>query len=301
MGASAWGFGIGISLLMAPAAIAGPSIEITSESGEFRDRVIESGPMRVVADYMPDPPDTSLRYQIYVDDVLQETVETNSGLVTTLSLETLDEDTVPEVVVNTFTGGAHCCTIYTLYSWQGDILRRAETFPLDGGAGRFQDLDEDGSAEFITFDDTFLYAFASYAGSFPPMIILSYQDGQFIDVTRQFPERLRAWAWQMHQNIQMNPPEVNGILAGYVAQKIILGEYAQAWEYMLARYHPEDDWGLEIFDEAGNRTGRYADFPTALRAFLIDAHYLTPSNQPNPDLDLRDRIIKVESAVPIQR
>ena len=73
--------------------------------------------------------------------------------------------------------------------------------------------------------------------------------------------------------------EVNGILAGYVAQKILLGEYQQGWDFMLAHYDRQSDWGLEI--TAGDRAvGHYSDFPAALRAFLIEQGYLTRQGQP---------------------
>ncbi len=67
--------------------------------------------------------------------------------------------------------------------------------------------------------------------------------------------------------------EVNGILAGYVAQKILLGEYEEAWQFLLANYDKNSDWGLDIYGES-TAIGKYPDFPTALSAFLLKNGYL---------------------------
>jgi hypothetical protein len=67
---------------------------------------------------------------------------------------------------------------------------------------------------------------------------------------------------------------VNGILAGYVAQKILLGEYEDGWKFMLANYDRSDDSGLDI-SRNNEVVGKYRDFPTALRAFLIEQGYLS--------------------------
>ncbi len=134
----------------------------------------------------------------------------------------------------------------------------------------------------VIVDNAFLYAFSSYAGSSPPSQIFSFQNGRFVNTTRQYPQYLRSTAWQMYQSLlrsNQNTGEVNGILAGYVAQKILLGEYQQGWDFMLAHYDRQSNWGLEI--TAGDRAvGQYSDFPAALRAFLIEQGYLTRQGQP---------------------
>lgn len=67
--------------------------------------------------------------------------------------------------------------------------------------------------------------------------------------------------------------EVNGILAGYVAQKALLGEYQQGWEFMLANYDPTSDWGLTIY-QGDQEAGKYSNFPNALKSALIKQGYL---------------------------
>ncbi|ODS01973.1 hypothetical protein AUC69_00240 [Methyloceanibacter superfactus] len=75
--------------------------------------------------------------------------------------------------------------------------------------------------------------------------------------------------------------EVNGFLAGYVAQKIRLGEGKEAWALMKQYYDRNTDWGLEICDqELDGETGecpgetQKVTFPEALERMLKKNGYM---------------------------
>jgi hypothetical protein len=218
----------------------------------------------------------NLHYQIFFDGVKQtekKDLTFNNGSV---FLQDLDGNNVPEIIVSTFSGGAHCCTNFQIYTWQNNQFIETETGYLNSGGGEFKDLNGDGKIEFLTDDNAFLYQFSSYAGSFPPSLILSFNNGELKNVTRQYTQQLKATAWQMYRafvETKQQGYEVNGVLAGYVAQKILLGEYKAGWQFMLANYDRTSDWGLQIY-QGEKEVGRYPDFPTALRAFLIERGYL---------------------------
>lgn len=266
--------------------LAQTAIEIDSDTAAFSNRTISSGAVKISVDYKPfvweenqnndDEDANNLKYKLFYNNQMElETQDStyNSGKIW---LQDLDNDKQPEVMVSTFTGGAHCCTNTVIYRWQGNKFAKTETGFMDGGGGAFEDLNKDGKMEFLTFNNAFLYAFSSYAGSFPPSVILEYNQGKFKDVTRQYPQELKATVNQMYEafvNSKKEDYEVNGILAGYVAQKILLGEYEDGWKFMLANYDQTSDWGLEIYknDEV---VGKYPDFPTALKAFLKENGYL---------------------------
>jgi hypothetical protein len=291
-----------IALSHLSAAIAVPPTEITLGDTPIRNQEIAAGAVRVVL-HRYDPMDfetgeqTYISYDVYVNNDLvtqaRDPVDFTFG---DISLQNLDPDEVPEVVFHRYSGGAHCCSTYTLYSWQEDYLYRTITYPLDAAAaGTFEDLDGDGYSEFTSADERFLYAFGSYASSWPPSLILSFREGSLVDVTEQFPKRLRSHAYAMYERTRestaANPePGVNSILAGYVAQKILLGEYPSGWDYMLAHYDPDDTWGLTATNPAGDVVQQYADYPAALSAMLIDLEYLKEDGRPNPNLD-RSRVI----------
>jgi hypothetical protein len=73
--------------------------------------------------------------------------------------------------------------------------------------------------------------------------------------------------------------EVNGFLAGYVAEKILLGEGKQAWALMLDHYDRASDWGLTAcnvqLDDDGQCPGKEItlSFPDALEHMLKENGY----------------------------
>ncbi|MGB3200722.1 MAG: hypothetical protein WBA99_07460 [Nodosilinea sp.] len=277
-----------------PALAENPRIEIDYETESLTDRAIEQGPIRVVASYAPidyeaEDIGDNLSYQLFYNDELKLTATTTAAMFAGIELMDLDSNGMPEVVVQTFTGGAHCCLAYTTYSWQDEQFTPIYFGYLDGGGGEFIDLNSDGLMEFVTLDNAFFYSFSSYAGSYPPSVILTYDNGEYRDTTTEFTNYLEDMAAGMRFTIEdpefANRGDNNGVLAGYVAQSIRLGQYRDAWQYMLAHYNRTDDWGLQIYNDNGDVVEEYADFPTALHAFLKDLGYLDASGNPQPQID----------------
>ncbi len=249
------------------------------------NRTLKSGPIQVTVSYTPpsttrmDDADENLQYQVsYEGDqrpeaTIKATAEAYSSA--SLLLRDLDSDGLSEVIVQNYSGGAHCCTNTAVYSWQNNKFTRIESGYLDGSGGSFEDLDSDGLSEFISADNRFLYLFSSYAGSFPPPLISTFKGGEFTETTRQYPALIREQIAQIEKTFadKNYEGERNGLLAGYVAMKSLVGEYDAGWAYMLAHYDAESEWGLEIRNEEGKETGSYPDFPTALAAFLNQTRY----------------------------
>lgn len=284
-----------------------PLAELTLGDMPLQNQTLSAGSVEVLItefepfNYEVDEP-RYLAYEVYVDGEFktQARVEVDF-LFADFSLQNLDPDGIPEVVFHRFTGGAHCCSIYTIYSAQGDRLHRTITYPLDAAAaGTFKDLDGDGYSELMSADPRFLYAFGSYASSWPPTVILTFRNGSLIDTTRQFPKEMRSTAYGMYEHTRESTTDdpalgANSILAGYVGQKILMDEYESGWNYMLAHYDPTDTWGLTEYNASGEEVGTFANYPAALEAFLIDLEYLTFSGAPNPNLDLSRVIVEQES------
>lgn len=279
-----------LSVFWGNAALAETEIKFYNETPAFRSRILEAGPVEVSVTYEPykagqDYPEAykNLRYDIAYGGIKQ--ISSGDLMLFTggVSLKDLDGDRTAEVIIETYSGGAHCCTNFRIYSWRNDRFRETETGMLDGSGGTFRDIEGDGKMEFLTADNRFLYTFSSYAGSYPPSRILSFRRSKFEDVTRRYPKTLRTRLQRMFNAFQdikrHNGTEVNGILAGYVAQKILLGEYEAGWKFMLANYDRQSDWGLEIY-RGSQPVGRHPNFPTALRAFLIEAGYLDKQGNP---------------------
>jgi hypothetical protein len=79
----------------------------------------------------------------------------------------------PDLVVQTFSGGAHCCYTTVVYDLGPTPLKIMET-PPSNCAGQFKDLNGDGKLEFVTCDDLFAYAYCTYATSPKVTVIFEY-------------------------------------------------------------------------------------------------------------------------------
>jgi hypothetical protein len=83
----------------------------------------------------------------------------------------------PDVIVEIFTGGAHCCFSTLVYDLGSTLTKVLET-PQSNCGGRFEDLDGDGVFEFVTCDDLFAYVYCAYAASPMVKVILQYEPGR---------------------------------------------------------------------------------------------------------------------------
>ena len=187
-----------------------------------------------------------------------------------LQVVDLDADGEPEVLVDTYTGGAHCCALTEILRFDATTYAPAET--SWGNIGyELKDLDGDGRPEFITADDAFSYAFASYAGSFHPPLVLDYDvtaKGSFRNVTRRFPALARKNARDaLHAlaRARRDHFETLGPVAAYVADLYLLGRGREVRPY-LARARKRGD-----LRNASGRAPR--SFDRKLLAFLHKQGY----------------------------
>ncbi len=194
----------------------------------------------------------------------------------------------PYVMLQSFTGGAHCCNLVQLVIPEGNRLRAVELGQWDGGYldALPIDLDGDGRLDFVFVDNRFLYAFASYADSYAPPQIINLIDGRREDVSNRPGFRpLFETAFAEQRRACVAPSEdrvVNGACAAFVASATRLGRFDQAWAEMLRAYDRNSDWELPVecrvpsvnglCPEADSIVSR--DYPTALRAFLVRNDYI---------------------------
>lgn len=109
-----------------------------------------------------------------------------------LQLVDVSDDGIPDPIVRTFTGGVHCCTV-TGMALSTPTGFAPPTGHFWGNYGyELVDLGGTPAPEFRSLDDRFAYEFASYAGSIPAIMIWAVRDGRLVDVTREFPDAIRA-------------------------------------------------------------------------------------------------------------
>ena len=188
----------------------------------------------------------------------------------------------PEVVVSFYTGGAHCCSDTKLVTRKADGSgwETIEVGTFDGGPLTAIDLDGNGVYEFETRDNAFLYAFGCYACSAAPLQVLALEDGKMKNVSSDPRFRRAHEVWLKDLFASAPEEEANGFLAGYVGQKVRLGEGKQAWALMLDHYDRKSDWGLEVCEQPMNETGEcpvptaLVEFPDALERMLNENGYM---------------------------
>lgn len=147
-------------------------------------------------------------------------------------------DPAPSLLVQTYSGGAHCCNDYIAVTPVGDALKVVPIGFFNGGPGGAvpQDLDGDGRVEFAVRDDRFLYTFAPYAGSWAPPMFLNVIDGRTVDVTTRpaFRKQLEDYAADALASCADTSEDMrNGACAAYVGVKARLGEYEQALKQVV--------------------------------------------------------------------
>jgi hypothetical protein len=93
------------------------------------------------------------------------------------------------VVVQEWSGGAHCCFDYHILQVQGTQVRREGTIRAGDCSLRVADLDQDGALELIGCDSRFAYAFdLPFAESPLVPVVYAFHDRAYVADNRRFPQ-----------------------------------------------------------------------------------------------------------------
>lgn len=145
----------------------------------------------------------------------------------------IDGDGEPEVVLDLYWGGAHCCWYSQIYRYVPANRRYAPLVQVWGNFGYvFADLDHDGTQELVTRDDRFSYAFASFADSRWPVRILRYKAGKLAVATTSYQSEIGRDANALW-HAAMNPKRKTsnqGIVAAWAADECMVGHAAIAFK-----------------------------------------------------------------------
>lgn len=211
-----------------------------------------------------------------------------------LSIQRLDATSaVPQVMVSAYTGGAHCCEVTSIFGRRPDGQWVPADLGMQDGGGPPAIVAVPGARDpaIVTYDQAFLYTFASHAGSFTPVILYRYHGGELTNVSDDpayRPYLVEDLAKQTRQWASSGRSEPNGYLAYYVATRARLGQLSAAWAYMLphAQNSTKSGFGvsacsLKSAEETAN--GRYCSkadrtplpFPQGLAAFLTRNDYIS--------------------------
>lgn len=150
-----------------------------------------------------------------------------------LKVADLVGDSEPEVILDLYTGGAHCCTLSVVERFDAVAATYQAAVHNWGNPGyKLENLDRSGVPEFVTGDDRFAYAFSCYACSALPVQVWRYEPSGFQDVTRQFPALVRrdaARTWKDYRRARKRGEDVRGLLSAWAADEALLGRAERAF------------------------------------------------------------------------
>jgi subtilisin-like proprotein convertase family protein len=189
-----------------------------------------------------------------------------------LTVRDLDGDGEPEVLIDLYTGGAHCCFYTVILRFDGRTYHGTAAFWGDPGYG-LHDLDGDGRPELVSADDRFAYAFTYYAASVLPLQIWHYDHGSLDDVTPNYPALVRReaaslWADYLGSRTDRHS-DVRGVLAAWLADEYRLGLADEGWVKIRAAY-ARGELSTPRVDPIWPAGPKYL---SALRTFLVKNGY----------------------------
>ncbi|HEY3961417.1 MAG TPA: hypothetical protein VGL84_02740 [Gaiellaceae bacterium] len=187
------------------------------------------------------------------------------GGASTIELGDLDGDGEPEILVNLYTGGAHCCNWTWAYKWQPKLRTYSRTAHVWGDPlYRLADLGHTNSLELVSADDRFAYAFSDYADSVLPVQVWTLLKGRFVDSTHSYANVVTAdlaTNWRRYQEAAPGTP-VRGILAAWVADDCLLGDCQAAYARVRSL-------SSRLGDSADVQNGSVAAYLTKLKSSLV--------------------------------
>lgn len=158
-----------------------------------------------------------------------------------LTVRDLNGDGTPEVTVDAYWGGAHCCYMTAVLYWTPSTSAwNAATRVWGDWPPVPRDDDRDGVVEFAGRDPRFSYAFGSYVGSSPPVAVWHFRGGTFVPVTRAYTRYVRRDVrarWSAYAQARRTGRDYAGAMAGYIASEALLGRRAAAVRRVRAT-HP---------------------------------------------------------------
>ena len=158
----------------------------------------------------------------------------SAGRGSSLFFRDLDGAGTPELVLELYTGGAHCCFVDQVFDFSSSRPLKIELDLADSGA---HIVTAAGKPLLESADDSFAYEFTDYGDSGSPILLLRYLGGRFEDVTRSHPQLVDADAsrwWRASQAAIGHKGDARGVLAAWAADQAVLGQASIAKRTLLS-------------------------------------------------------------------
>jgi len=98
--------------------------------------------------------------------------------ITSITAEDLDSNGRKEILIETYSGGAHCCSSLYIGRIKGNSFKYIDTIYWGNCGFEIKDLNNDGRKEIIGCSDMFAYYFTNFADSRFPIVIYSFSNNR---------------------------------------------------------------------------------------------------------------------------
>lgn len=241
----------------------------TKSYGNFTVKVIYQHPEGLYGRYVISKP--RLQFIQWGKTVLDEILEESRINGDNVGIKFFDLEGNGDVnaVISFYSGGSSGLNYWQIYYFDDEEQRFGKYSFRKSNSEFFdiRDVDGDGSSEIVRSG----LVFKSYYGLERPILIQKLSNGKIIDVTRRFSEIIRENSYRILERINLvlgkvervkrnvNPPknidkkmdrnyykaggfneEIQGLLVAYLANKYMLGEGEEGWEFVDRTYREAD-------------------------------------------------------------
>ena len=230
------------------------SINISAEA-QFEDINVKFGDHTFKTKYDTGKYETTLRILKNDKTVFKNTYEER---ISDIKEYDLNNDGNKEILIEMYSGGAHCCTSLYLGKFINDKFMFMDTVFWGNSYYSVEDLNKDGKLEINGSSDMFAYAFTNYAETKFPLLIYSFNGSKFVNVTSDYKEIINNQLEEFRQELKTNfdtgfkcmeidedtfnteAGSVKTLLAVIVADYYLLGEVNKGYELVDSYYKCPD-------------------------------------------------------------
>ena len=168
----------------------------------------------------------------------------------------VNADGLDDAIVMEYSGGAHCCFLYRVFSEGPSGIQLIDSFSLGWGNARIravEDLDGDGMPELDTYDDRLAYfPGLSFARSpFLPLVLCRSTQHIYYDCTQYFPEVLKSSAQEVEGELgdavqrQLEEEIKRSLALALLATYIRMGMDEEGWSKVRSLCPECEGWLTE--------------------------------------------------------
>jgi hypothetical protein len=173
-----------------------------------------------------------------------------------------------DVILELFSGGANCCFIDQVFSYDPSRKTFVKTEHDFGNAGALiKPIGPHRRLEFRSANPAFQYVFTDGADSGEPLQIWQFADRAFADVTRSYPGLIRKDAARWFKFFQRDLSNGVGLIAAWAADEELLGNDA----FVQSVLATQANQGHLRSGNSGTPSGQA--FIAKLNAFMVKQGY----------------------------